>query len=278
MIVLKYKHYNMVDDLIKSFSNPIIMESDDKESTIKSILKGLSKDLKFNYSLVFTFGVGISVMFPIVENLIKNGNLKIELTMENIVLVSLASLAITYLEETNNKAGDDKVACECDGKDKKCEICQGKGYIKSDVSKKDAQTILEELKLRGIGNGIVKKMVSCFQSIGNIGKILFKNSAYVINGLIDMLGYTSLLIPTMNCINSLIGKYDLNMDTLPGNFLSIGFGVGTFLSKQGFDYLVKKLKTKIKTTNLNVPTVVKPYDISDNDIDDKKLGKLIKEQ
>jgi hypothetical protein len=155
-------------------------------------------------------------------------------------------------------------------------------FIKSIVTKSDAQTILEELKLRGVGNGIIRKMVECFKSIGSISKTLFKNSPYVINGLMDMLGYTGLLIPTMNAISALIGKYDLNMDTLPGNFMALGLGVTTFLAKNGFDYLFKKLKGKfgLKTSNLNLPTAVKPYEIVDGEIDPQEIGKnkLIKEQ
>jgi len=211
----------MTDDLIDFLSNSVINESDKGQSAIDSMLKGLARDLKFNMGLVFTFGVGIRAMYPIVDNLIQNGTLKIEANTENIVLICLAALTITYLEETNNKAGQTEVECSCKSK-KDCEICGGTGVVKSIVTKKDAQTILEELKLRGVGNGIIRKMVECFKSIGNISKTLFKNSPYVINGLMDMLAYTGLLLPTMNAISALIGKYDLNMDTLPGNFMAVG--------------------------------------------------------
>lgn len=280
-MILRFQHYKMTDDLIDFLSNSVLNESDKGQSAIDSILKGLSKDLKFNMGLVFTFGVGIRAMFPIVDNLIQNGTLKIEATTENIVLICLAALTITYLEETNNKAGQTEVECDCKNK-KDCEICGGTGVIKSIVTKKDAQTILEELKLRGVGNGIIRKMVECFKSIGSISKTLFKNSPYVINGLMDMLGYTGLLIPTMNAISALIGKYDLNMDTLPGNFMALGLGVTTFLAKNGFDYLFKKLKGKfgLKTSNLDVPTAARPYEIVDGEIDPQEIGKnkLIKEQ
>ena len=280
-MILKFQHYKMTDDLIDFLSNSVINESDKSQSAIDSMLKGLARDLKFNMGLVFTFGVGIRAMYPIVDNLIQNGTLKIEANTENIVLICLAALTITYLEETNNKAGQTEVECSCKSK-KDCEICGGTGVVKSIVTKKDAQTILEELKLRGVGNGIIRKMVECFKSIGNISKTLFKNSPYVINGLMDMLAYTGLLLPTMNAISALIGKYDLNMDTLPGNFMAVGLGVTTFLAKNGFDFLLKKLKDKfgLKTSNLDVPTVARPYEIADGDTDTNDIGKnkLIKEQ
>jgi hypothetical protein len=183
MKVLSFREYKMLEDFLNFFENQTINESEDtKDSMISTILKGLSKDLKFNYALVFTFGAGIKAMLPIVQNLIENENIKVELTTENLVLITLASLAITYLEESGNKSGDGQVPCDCVKKLPDCEICGGSGMIDSVVTKADARTILEELKLRGIGNGIVQKLVGCFKSIGKFLRILFKKSSYIVNG------------------------------------------------------------------------------------------------
>jgi hypothetical protein len=280
MKVLTYNQYRIAEDLCEFIANPIINESDNKDSQINGVLKKLSQDLKFNYGLVFTFGVGVRVMYPIVEGLIKNGTLNIEPTTENIILVSIAALTITYLEESKNKAGDSEVPCDCKDKPKNCDICGGTGMVKSIVTKQDARTILEELKLRGIGNGIIKKMVECFKFLGSIFKSLFRNTPYVVNGLIDMLAYTSILIPAMNGISAIVGKYDLTIDTLIGNAAAISLGIMTFLTKYGFDWLVKKFKNKFgfDTKNLDVPTVVKPFDIIDTEDDNLGDNKLIKEQ
>jgi hypothetical protein len=280
MKVLTYNQYRIAEDLCEFIANPIINESDNKDSQINGVLKKLSQDLKFNYGLVFTFGVGVRVMYPIVEGLIKNGTLNVEPTMENIILVSIAALTITYLEESKNKAGDSEVPCDCKDKPKNCDICGGTGMVKSIVTKQDARTILEELKLRGIGNGIIKKMVECFKFLGSIFKSLFRNTPYVVNGLIDMLAYTSILIPAMNGISAIVGKYDLTIDTLIGNAAAISLGIMTFLTKYGFDWLVKKFKNKFgfDTKNLDVPTVVKPFDIIDTEDDNLGDNKLIKEQ
>jgi hypothetical protein len=248
---------------------------------IKKILKSLSSDLKFNYGLVLTFGAGIKAIYPIVENLIKNGNLKIDLTPESILLLSITALAITYLEEQNNKSGDTDVICpDCNGDNKKCKSCEGKGHIKSIVTKNDAQTLLEELKLRGIGNGIVKKLVKCLKSIGNIVKILFKNTPYVIRGLMEMFAYTSILIPTMNGISAMVGNYKLDLDTLPANFTSLGIGIAMFLAKNGFTYVLNKLKGKfnIKDGDNNTLPSFKSHDIKDGDTSNMGKSTLIKEQ
>jgi len=294
--VLKFNDHSnsvkMAEELIEMIANPKINESSIDDSHIQKILKGLAFDLKFNYSLVFTFGAGIRAMYPVVENLIKNGNLKVDLNPENIILLTIAALSITYLEEKNNKAGDDVVECpDCDGlgyhggeddvDEEDCQSCDGTGILKSKVTKADARTILEELKLRGFGNGIVKKLVKCFKSIGNLIKIIFKNTPYIISGFLDMFAYTSILIPTMNAISWMVGKYEFNLETLPMNFLSIGVGVGTFLAKNGFNYLINKLKDKLNikvNPDLDKPTVVRPYDIKDGDSVDMGKNSLIKEQ
>ena len=277
MRVLNFEKYQLAEDLSNFIANPTILESAEKNSQIDNILKKLSQDLKFNYGLVFTFGVGVRVMYPIVEELIKNGNLKVEATTENIVLVCIAALTITYLEESKNSAGDTEVPCDCEVKKSDCEICGGTGMIRSKVSKRDARTILEELKLRGIGNGIVKKMVECFKFLGSILKTLFRNTPYVINGLIDMLAYTAILVPAMNGISAIVGKYDLTIDSLMGNAAAISLGITTFLAKYGFDSLVKKFKDKFgfDTKSLDIPTVVKPYDTENDELEGNKL---IKEQ
>ena len=104
--ILKYQEYDksakIIEDFAKIFINPILKESIE-ENQIKKILDQLAKDLKFNYQLIFTFGAGINAMYPIVLHLVKNANLNVELTSENIILLTIAALTIAYLEESKNK-------------------------------------------------------------------------------------------------------------------------------------------------------------------------------
>lgn len=300
--ILKYQQYTesekQAGELIEAIVNPRINESISNQHLDK-ILNDFQRDLKFNVGLVFKFGTGIKAMFPIVENLIKNGNLKIELKPENIVLLSIAAMTVIYLEEKGNREkidteiecpdckgeGYDTEFCEfCEGEGCEecgdCETCGGKGKITITLSKQDAKNLLEELKLRGIGNGIVKKLIKCFKSITNLLKTIFKNTPFVISSLIEMFAYTSILIPSMNAISAMIGNYNFDMDTLPGNLMSVGVGVGSFLAKSGFDYVVNKLRNKFKlkiNPDIEVPTVVRHYDIKDGE-SDMGRSKLIKEQ
>lgn len=303
--VFKYQQFSdslsLAEEFIDVILNPRINESvEPDEKVIHKILKGLANDLKFNYGLVFTFGAGIKSLYPTVENLIKNGNLKIDLTPENIVLLSFATLAIVFLEEKKNKGYDEMICPDCEGEglsQKDCELCDnqgcevcegpckkcgGEGKIKVDINKQEIKTLLEELKLKGIGNGIVKKLTKCVQAIGNIAKLLYKNTPYIITGFLDMIGYASILVPTMNAISFLVSNYNLDMDSLTGNFLSLGLGISSFIAKNGFMYIVDRLKKKfgIKVNpDIQEPTFIKPYDVKDGDSpkrDDK--SKLITEQ
>jgi hypothetical protein len=253
--ILKFKEhqswYNIAENLIDGIINPPLLESTENQEEVISILKNLQRDLNFNTKLIFTFGTGIASMYPIVLSLIENQNLKVDLTTENIVLLTLTSVVILALETEKDM----------------------------DLSKEDAKTLLTELKLRGIGNGIVKKMVNCLKSLGNVMGLLFKNTPKVVRNLVDMFGYTSLLIPTMNALSSIINDYGWTMDTIIGNLSSLGIGILTFLAKNGFDYLVNKLKKKVEL-NPELDKMSKTGNVEVGDVEDYDAGnaKLIREQ
>jgi hypothetical protein len=267
--ILKYTEYNQSEEkaseLIEMVCNPQMNESKEGDN-FESISKKLSKDLKFNFGLIATFGTGIKMMLPVVSNFIKTGTFNFEMNQENLILLTITVAGIFYLEETSNKSGDEVNA-------------QGK---KSIVTKRDAQTMLEELKMRGVGQGIVKKFVSAFVSIGKFFKMLFRGTPYVINGLLDMFSYTSLMMPCMNAFSSFIGKYDITIENIGTNLLSLGIGVGALLAKQGVSWLVKKLNQSLNIKDLGKdlerPIGTRPYDIVDGETDNLDKLKLIKEQ
>lgn len=216
--ILKFKHISIAEEFLKSLEENLLELNESNKDGFDNILSELSRDLKFNFYLVATFGAGIKAIYPVVEGLLKNGSLNIELNKENVILLSLASLVIAYTE------------------------------VKKDdtISKKEIKSILEELKLRGIGNGIVKKMVACINVIGDIVKVLFKGTGYAINGLFDMFGYTSLLIPCMNAITYVVNNNSFDMDSLISNLGVAGVGVTTLLAKKAFNNLYNLLRKKIK--------------------------------
>lgn len=260
--VLKFNDYkksvNLLEDFVDKLIEEKVQESKD-ESTIKKIANQLQKDLNFNYSLIFTFGAGINAMYPIVLHLLKNANMNVELSLENIVLLTITAIAIAYLEEKKNRTGEVYIECDsCSASDKfktqDCQKCGGSGKQESLVTKQDTDTLLAELKLRGLGNGIVKKLVKCLTSIGGFIKTIFKHARLIVSNLVDLFAYTSLLIPTMNAISGIINSNQLNLETLPieiaKNLLVFGVGVGTMLVKRGFEWISTKIQDFLKSKKL----------------------------
>jgi hypothetical protein len=251
---------------IELFTNSPVNENLFDKESVKLILKKLSNDLKFNISLITTFGAGVSFMMPIISELIKNSKISVDLSDENLALLTITVLSIVYLEESKNKTGQ---KLNPDG-------------TKSKVSKEDTDTLLTELKLRGIGNGIVKKIVKIFLTIGDFFKKFLKKTKFAINGLIDMFAYSALLMPAMNALLLFIGKYELTFETIVGNLLSLGASTTALLSKQGINWLVDKLKKNlnIDASNREDSRIFNQEDILDREEDLFKSKKvdLIKEK
>jgi len=243
---------------IKSFDD-VIKESD--ESSFKKVFKKVVSDLKLNTSLVLTFGTGIAACYPIVEKLMKNTGIEsFNLSTESIALLTICSLTIVYLEEKKFKSAEEEA-----------------------ILTKDSKSMLEELKMKGIGNGIVKKIIKTLKSIKNIFSLIGKHVGAIVGGVVDMFGYTSLLIPIMNGILSVIGKYNLTIDTLPQNFLGLAAGIVTVITKHGVVEILNKLKDRFPVNKkeiideIEVPVIQKFSTFGDAE-KDQQSGDLIKEQ
>lgn len=226
---MRIKRYNdiVVDSMVEYFidSFEMITESDDTETNdYKKILRKIVSDLNLNFRLVATFGFGIGAFMPVIHNLMKNANLsQVELTKETIVLLLLTSLSIIYLEEKNTKSPKEEAELT-----------------------KDSKSMLEELRMKGIGDGIVKKVIKCLKSTTGIFKIIGKHIGAVVGGLMDMFAYGAIMVPIMNGLSNVINKFHLNLDTMPENFLMLATGVATVVAKHGIAHIINKLKNKIK--------------------------------
>lgn len=265
MKIQRYTDFNltesMVEYFINEFNTQILTESnsEDHQSTLKKIVS----DLNLNFRLVGTFGFGIGAFLPIVSQLMKNMDLSsVELTKETLVLLTLTSISIIFLEEKNSKSSKEEAELT-----------------------KDSKSMLEELRMKGIGDGIVKKIIKCLKSAKNIFKIIGKHMGAVVGGFMDMFAYASLMVPIMTTLSSVINKFDLNLDSMPQNFFMIATGVGTIIAKHGIAYLLNKLKGKLKISDkvekeieaeIETPTILKVATFGDAEKD--QSGDLIKEQ
>lgn len=241
-----------------------INESGDNNEDYKSVQDKVISDLKLNFRLIGTFGAGISSFYPIVNAIMENTPLEIEKTTEVIVMMTIAAISIIYLEEKKYKDSEEE-----------------------DIITKDSKSLLEELKMRGVGNGIIKKLIKSISSVKSIFYLIGKHLGAVVGGFIDMFAYTSMLIPILNGIFYLIGKYDLNLETLPQNFIGLGVGVGTVIAKHGIIELVKRIKNKLGlgdkvakevVDEVETPIIQKFGDMTYGDATSTENGDLIKEQ
>jgi len=247
---------SILDDFIDSLRMPV-NEASGEDSNYKQIEKKVIKDLKLNLSIVGTFGAGISAMYPIVEGLIKNMEINIDLTPEKVVLLTIAAFTITYLEEKKSKMDPNKEASLT----------------------KDCKSMLEELKMSGIGNGIVKKVIEGFKSIKNIFSLIGKHMGAIVGGFVDMFAYASLAIPLLHAVAAIIGKYDLTLDSLPGNFLGLASGIGTLIAKHGITDILNRLKGKLPFNKKKViDEIDTPIIQKFGDADIEQDGNLIKEE
>ena len=264
MDIIKFKDYNtielMTQDFINSFDD-VIVESSGGEHNYKSVEKKVLSDLKLNLKLVSTFGSGIGALYPIVNNLMSNSlsYQSIEITAETVVMLTIAAVSIIYIEEKKYSTPEEE-----------------------EILVKDSKSLLEELKMRGVGNGIVKKLMKAITSIKNIFSIIGKHIGAVVGGIIDMFAYTSLLIPIMNGVLFVVNKYNLNIDTLCDNFLGLAMGVGTIIAKHGIIAILNRIKDKFNINQnkvideLETPVIQKFSTFSDGQSDED--GELIKEQ
>lgn len=263
MKVYRYSEYSlnnsMAQDLLDSVVPFLTEESKGGNLNYKKFEEKIVRDLKLNASLITTFGAGIGAFYPIVEKLMKNMNISsIEMTPDRVVLLTIAAISIIYLEEKKSKNEDEL--------------------------RKDCKSMLEELKMMGIGNGIVKRLIEAMKSIKNVFSIIGKHVGAVVGGFMDMFAYTGLLIPVMNGIMYVIGKYDLTIDSMINNFVGLGIGVGTIIAKHGIIDIIDKLRDKFPinknkvASEIETPIIQKIGDIQFGDSEVSQDGDLIKEQ
>jgi len=264
MKIQKYNDFNltesMVEYFINEFNTQILVESNDSTD---SMLKKIVSDLNLNFRLVATFGFGIGAFLPIVTQLMKNMDLSsVDLTKETLVLLTLTAISIIFIEEKKPKSPEEEAQLI-----------------------KDSKSMLEELRMKGIGDGIVKKLINCLKSTKSIFKIIGKHMGAVVGGFMDMFAYSAIMLPIMTTLSSVVNKFDLNLDTMPQNFLMLTAGVSTIVAKHGIAYLLNKLKGKLKISDkiekeieseIQTPTITKVTRFGDSD--SNQSGDLIKEQ
>lgn len=225
----------MAQDFLNSFDMSIKESSGgQKKPSYRRIQNKTMKDLRLNTRLISTFGTGMTAFYPIVDGFIRNMNTySIELDSNKVVLLTICAITIIYLEEKKFKNGEEE-----------------------DILTKDSKSMLEELRMMGMGDGIVKNVIKAFHAIKNIFKIISKHLSVVVGSFIDMFAYTTILIPVLNGISYIVGKYDMDLNTFLANFLGLSMGIATIVTKHGITELIHKLKKRLHLSNKDEKEII----------------------
>ena len=203
------KHLQTYDTYINdSFDYQLLLE-DKKFNFYKSVQDKTIKKLSLNLYFVGTFQMGVTVIYPVVEALVKNSNIP-NITPEQIVLLTIFS------------------------------ITQILNLFNDDVKK--IKTELDDANLLQIAEKVKKSLDSVYK----IFEFVSRSFGKVIDVFTDMLAYVSLGVPTYMALVEIISREGLNLDTLPQKVLVFGAGAGAFAFKAIIENVIAFIRNKMK--------------------------------
>jgi hypothetical protein len=246
MGILKFEDYTInssILSLIKEFEN-----IDINESSNNNHLNDIVNTLNLNENIIDIYNsVNFDVLFNIVKELISNDSLNVELNDKNITQSTLSLILISLkndIEKTNNL----------------------KYYNSVDDLKNDIRDILEELKLEGIGNGIIKKISTILEQIYDFFKLISKDiKINNIKTLFDIISNDRLSNIILSPIYNYIKKNNVSMNSLEKTITHMNKNTSVFSIEPIINAISKSFNTDIE------------IDIHDSDISNKN-NDIINEQ
>ena len=178
-----------------------LMESILKEEKDKSIISDIVDDFKLAPKFLFTFGTGITAFYGPIQRLLEGSG--ISMSEYEIYLLIITAVA-TMINESNT------------------------------------DTLVQSLKEKGIYSSLedVKEYITNSKKLINT---VTKNVLGTTYSLSDVLGFTALLVPTMNLLSDIIEEYGLTSKNL-GVMLK---GIVLSASVYGIKSVVKRIKNKL---------------------------------
>jgi len=167
------------------------------------------KTLGLQFYFVGTFQMAISVLYPVIDALMKNSNIP-NVTPTTVVLMTIFSIA---------------------------QILKMKS--------EDVKKVKDELEKENMME-ITSKVQKSLESIFKIFSFVSRSFGKVIDVFTDMLAYVALCVPVYSAILEIVSKEGLNLETLPQKVLVLGGGVAIFGLKNILQTVVDLVKNKIK--------------------------------
>ena len=180
----------------------MLNESEKVDSEGESIVKNTMKEMGLASSFIFQFGTGIGAFMRPVTELLNNRGFS--LNKEEIALILITSFAIMLTHS-------------------KVEI----GRLREAVKDKDLDKYLSD---------VTKFILNTKKLMATIGEKIGR----VVHTLSDVLGFTFMLVPTMNVLRELINTYHVDM----GSFSQLLGGLTVAAGSYGIKTIVDKIMKK----------------------------------
>ena len=226
------KYLKQISDF-KSSETELIKENLNV-SKYKTLYNQITKELNVNLYFTATFGTTISMFYPIFAELVNNSNLSYTVSLKDIVLLSVASLAILFKENRHQV-------------NKLTTVIEEKGYTE-----------------------LLKKFGEFLTSSKSLFQAFAKNSGKVVISIVDMFSYTALFVPFYLGLLDIIDAYNIGLDsftpaiTTSGLALSTGIGLLTISVKHLMSLLIKKIgkltKKKAISESLDLDSIINCLD------------------
>ena len=209
--LVKEKLYteNLVNRLYEDIANygegesgaKVLIETILKEEKNKSIIEDIVDDFKLAPKFIFTFGTGIGAFYGPIQRLLEGSG--VTMTEYEIYLLIITAIA-TLMNESNSGV------------------------------------LIDRIKEKGL----YSSLTDVIEYIKNSKKVINSVTNNVLGttySLVDILGFTSLLVPAMKLMSDIISDYGVTSNTLSVMLK----GVILSASVYGIKSIVKKIKNKI---------------------------------
>ena len=178
-----------------------LMESILKEENNKSIIGDIVDDFKLAPKFIFTFGTGIGAFYGPIQKLLEGSGVVIS---EYEIYLLIVTAIATLMNES------------------------------------DSSLLVKTLKEKGLYSSL-KDVMEYIKNSKKVINSVTKNVLGTTYSLSDILGFTALLVPTMNLMSDIINDYGVTSNTL-GTMLK---GIILATSVYGIKSNVKRIKNKI---------------------------------
>jgi len=194
---------------LQTYENYQLILEDKQISIYKSIQDKTISKLSLNLYFAATYTWGVTMLYPIVDALVKNSSVP-DITPQQIVLLTLFSIT-QILNMANN----------------------------------DVKKIKAELEKDGI-LPLAEKVKTSLLSVHKLFSFVSRSFGKVIDSFIDMVAYVGLGVPFTTAIVELISKEGLNLETLPQKAMVLGGAAGIYGIKSIIETIVDLIKNKMK--------------------------------